>query len=583
MFSVLTKLDWFFKEHWKRYTTAILLLILGGIMEIIPPKIIGVAIDEMQLGTLTGERLWSILLFYIVLAIVTYLINFVWICKLFGGAFLAERTLRSKLMTHFLRMTPTFYQRNRTGDLMARATNDLKAVSMTTGFGILTLVDSASFTGVIILTMGIFISWKLTLAAILPLPIMAYAINQYGKKIHERFSKAQDSFGELNDRVLESVAGVRVVRAYVQETADQERFSNKTREVFQKNMEVAKVDSLIEPTVKILVGISYMIGLIYGGYLVFRQELTLGELVSFNVYLGMLIWPMFAIGELINVLQRGSASLDRVNETLAYEADVTDHAQPARLAKPEAIRFEQVSFRYPGTVQDQLKNISFTLNRSQTLGIVGRTGSGKSTLLRQLLREFPLGQGAITINQIPLAQIELDNIKSWIGYVPQEQILFSRSVRENVMFGKQDATEEQLQEALKLAAFAKDVQFLPEGLDTLVGEKGVALSGGQKQRVSIARALMTDPEILILDDAMSAVDGKTEAEMIANIRRERAGKTTLIATHRLSAVAHADWILVMDEGKVVEEGTHEQLLARGGWYKEQFEKQQIEAQLTEGG
>ncbi|MGM0712836.1 MULTISPECIES: ABC transporter ATP-binding protein [Brevibacillus] len=583
MFSVLTKLDWFFKEHWKRYTAAILLLILGGILEIIPPKIIGVAIDEMQLGTLTGERLWSILLFYIVLAIVTYLINFVWICKLFGGAFLAERTLRSKLMTHFLRMTPTFYQRNRTGDLMARATNDLKAVSMTTGFGILTLVDSASFTGVIILTMGIFISWKLTLAAILPLPIMAYAINQYGKKIHERFSKAQDSFGELNDRVLESVAGVRVVRAYVQETADQERFSNKTREVFQKNMEVAKVDSLIEPTVKILVGISYMIGLIYGGYLVFRQELTLGELVSFNVYLGMLIWPMFAIGELINVLQRGSASLDRVNETLAYEADVTDHEQPARLAKPEAIRFEQVSFRYPGTVQDQLKNISFTLNRSQTLGIVGRTGSGKSTLLRQLLREFPLGQGAITINQIPLAQIELDNIKSWIGYVPQEQILFSRSVRENVMFGKQDGTEEQLQEALKLAAFAKDVQFLPEGLDTLVGEKGVALSGGQKQRVSIARALMTDPEILILDDAMSAVDGKTEAEMIANIRRERAGKTTLIATHRLSAVAHADWILVMDEGKVVEEGTHEQLLARGGWYKEQFEKQQIEAQLTEGG
>lgn len=583
MFSVLTKLDWFFKEHWKRYTAAILLLILGGILEIIPPKIIGVAIDEMQLGTLTGERLWSILLFYIVLAIVTYLINFVWICKLFGGAFLAERTLRSKLMTHFLRMTPTFYQRNRTGDLMARATNDLKAVSMTTGFGILTLVDSASFTGVIILTMGIFISWKLTLAAILPLPIMAYAINQYGKKIHERFSKAQDSFGELNDRVLESVAGVRVVRAYVQETADQERFSNKTREVFQKNMEVAKVDSLIEPTVKILVGISYMIGLIYGGYLVFRQELTLGELVSFNVYLGMLIWPMFAIGELINVLQRGSASLDRVNETLAYEADVTDHAQPARLAKPEAIRFEQMSFRYPGTVQDQLKNISFTLNRSQTLGIVGRTGSGKSTLLRQLLREFPLGQGAITINQIPLAQIELDNIKSWIGYVPQEQILFSRSVRENVMFGKQDGTEDQLQEALKLAAFAKDVQFLPEGLDTLVGEKGVALSGGQKQRVSIARALMTDPEILILDDAMSAVDGKTEAEMIANIRRERAGKTTLIATHRLSAVAHADWILVMDEGKVVEEGTHEQLLARGGWYKEQFEKQQIEAQLTEGG
>lgn len=583
MFSVFAKLDWFFKEHWKRYTAAILLLILGGILEIVPPKIIGVAIDEIQLGTLTGERLWHILLFYVVLAVATYGVNFVWIYKLFGGAFLAERTLRSRLMRHFLRMTPTFYQRNRTGDLMARATNDLKAVSMTTGFGILTLVDSVSFTGVIILTMGFLISWKLTLAAILPLPFMAYAINQYGKKIHERFSHAQDSFGELNDRVLESVAGVRVIRAYVQETADQERFASKTGEVYQKNIEVAKVDSLIEPTVKILVGISYMIGLIYGGYLVFRQELTLGELVAFNVYLGMLIWPMFAIGELINVLQRGSASLDRVNETLAYEADVTNHEHPVQLAVPETIRFERVSFRYPGTNQDQLQDVSFTLHRSQTLGIVGRTGSGKSTLLRQLLREFPLGRGAITINGVPLEQIELDNIKSWIGYVPQEQILFSRTVRENVLFGKKDGSEEQLQNALRLAAFAKDVQFLPEGLDTLVGEKGVALSGGQKQRVSIARALMVDPEILILDDAMSAVDGKTEAEMIANIRRERAGKTTLIATHRLSAVAHADWILVMDEGKVVEEGTHDQLLARGGWYKEQFEKQQIEAQLTEGG
>ncbi|WGV60959.1 ABC transporter transmembrane domain-containing protein [Brevibacillus brevis] len=583
MFSVLAKLDWFFKEHWKRYTVAILLLILGGLLEIIPPKIIGVAIDEIHLGTLTGERLVSILLFFGVLSVAIYWVNFIWIRQLFGGAFLAERTLRSKLMTHFLRMTPTFYQRNRTGDLMARATNDLKAVSMTTGFGILTMVDSLSFTGAIVLTMGFLISWKLTLAAILPLPFMAYIIKQYGKKIHERFSTAQTSFGELNDRVLESVSGVRVIRAYVQEMADQERFRQKTHEVYQKNIDVARIDSLIEPTVKILVGISYMIGLIYGGYLVFQRELTLGELVSFNVYLGMLIWPMFAIGELINVMQRGSASLDRVNETLAYEADVTDHDKPVRVAVPEVIRFDSVTFRYPSAQVDQLVDVSFTLGRGQTLGIVGRTGSGKSTLVRQLLREYPVGRGTISVSGEALEQISLDNIKSWIGYVPQEQILFSKSVRENILFGNNEATEEQLQEVLKQAAFARDVQLLPEGLQTLVGEKGVALSGGQKQRVSIARALLVNPEILILDDAMSAVDGKTEAEMITNIRRERAGKTTLITTHRLSAVQHADWILVIDEGRIVEEGTHAQLLELGGWYKEQFEKQQIEATLTESG
>ncbi|KQL44987.1 multidrug ABC transporter ATP-binding protein [Brevibacillus choshinensis] len=582
MFSVLTKLDWFFREHRKQYIIAILLLILGGILEVVPPKIIGVAIDELQLGTMTAERMFQIILFYAVLAVVLYLVNLVWVNKLFGGAFLAERTLRSKLMTHFLKMTPTFYQKNRTGDLMARATNDLKAVSMTTGFGILTLVDSASFTSVIILTMGFFVSWKLTLASILPLPLMAYAINQYGKKIHVRFSQAQDSFGELNDQVLESVSGVRVIRAYVQETADEKRFRSMTDDVYEKNIAVAKVDSLIEPTVKILVGICYMIGLIYGGYLVFHQELTLGKLVSFNVYLGMLIWPMFAIGELINVMQRGSASLDRVNETLAYQADVTDHEQPQQPAIPQTIHFDRVSFRYPSAQVDQLRDISFSLKRGQTLGIVGRTGSGKTTLVRQLLREYPLGTGSVSISDTPLEQIALDQLKRWIGYVPQEQILFSKTVRENVLFGNKTGTEEEMQEALRLAAFARDVQFLPEGVETIVGERGVALSGGQKQRVSIARALLVQPEILILDDAMSAVDGKTEAEMIANIRRERAGKTTMITTHRLSAVKHADWVLVLDEGQIIEEGTHEQLLERGGWYKEQYERQQMEAQLTEG-
>ncbi|MFY0542531.1 ABC transporter ATP-binding protein [Brevibacillus sp. H7] len=581
MFTVIGKLGWFFKQHWKRYTVAVLFLILGGVLEVIPPKIVGVAIDDLQLGTLTGERLRDILLFFAAVLVLTYLINYVWIYQLFGGSFLVERTLRSRLMDHLLKMTPSFYQRNRSGDLMARATNDLKAVSMTAGFGILTLVDSSSYMAVIVITMGFLISWKLTFAALLPLPLMAFAINRYGKLIHERFSRAQDAFGELNDRTLESISGVRVIRAYVQEAADQKRFHAQTEDVFHKNMAVAKVESLIEPTIKMLVGISYMIGLIYGGYLVFQNELTLGELVSFNMYLGMLIWPMFAIGELINVMQRGSASLDRVNETLASEPDVREPVDAAPVAVPETIRFQNVTFRYPTSQVDNLADVSFTLKRGQTLGIVGRTGSGKTTLIRQLLREYPLGKGSITISDVPLEQIALNSVKSWIGYVPQESFLFSRTIRENILFGKKESTEEHMQEVLTLASFAKDVRFLPDGLETLVGEKGVALSGGQKQRVSIARALLVDPEILLLDDAMSAVDGKTEAEMIANIRRVRAGKTTVITTHRMSAVQHADWIIVLDEGRIVEEGTHEQLLTQAGWYKEQFERQQVEAQVTE--
>ncbi|WP_090637132.1 ABC transporter ATP-binding protein [Paenibacillus sp. UNC496MF] len=576
MFTVLKKLSWFFKMRWRRYTIAVVLLTIVGIMDVLPPKLIGTAVDGIQQGTMTPGKLTELVAFWAGLTVVGYVITCVWWSLLFGSSFVLERTLRSRLMRHFMRMTPTFYERNRTGDLMARATNDLGAVSQTAGFGILTLIDSTLFMLTILVMMAGVISWKLTLAALLPLPLMALIMQHFGKKIHERFTEQQDAFGNLNDQVLESVSGVRVIRAFVQEEADRRRFGAMTDDVFRKNIAVAKIDALFEPTVKILVGISYLIGLCYGGVLVFRTEISLGELVSFNMFLGMLIWPMFAIGELINIMQRGNASLDRINETLGAKPDVEDAERTVPLQVPESLEFNGVTFRYPSSTIDNLVDVSITLKRGQTLGIVGRTGSGKTTLLKQLLREYPLGQGRLTAGGVPLGDIALREIRGWIGYVPQQPILFSKTIRENIGYGLEGEMDEaQLGKALDLAAFRKDVTFLPDGLETLVGEKGVALSGGQKQRVSIARAVIANPEILMLDDALSAVDAKTETEILQGIRRERAGKTTLIATHRLSAVQHADWIIVLDEGRIVEEGAHEQLIRNGGWYKEQYDRQQL--------
>lgn len=575
MFDIFKKLDWFFKAQWKRYTIAIVLLAVSSVLEIVPPKLIGDTIDVIYRQQITSELLWQYSIIMIAVMVVGYITNYIWQYQLFGGSNVLEYEVRRTLMQKFLKMAPPFYERNRTGDLMARSTNDLNAVSETAGYGIMTMLDSSFYLITLIFMMGFGISWQLTLVAILPLPFLAYAMQWIGKKIHERFVDAQAAFGDMNDRVLEAVEGVRVVRAYVQERAMEQQFSDMTQDVYDKNMRVERIDALFAPISKILTAMSYMLGLGYGAYLVSKGVITIGELVTFNVYLGMIVWPMMAIGELINVMQRGNASADRVRETLMEQEDVPDPNAPVMLTTPNGIVYDGVNFTYPTAKEANLIGVDIQLRRGETLGIVGKTGSGKTTVVKQLLREYPPGDGDISVGEASLAAQTKAQVRRWIGYVPQEHILFSRTVRENILFGKDDATEEELQAAIRMANFEEDVKRLPQGLETMVGEKGIALSGGQKQRISIARALIRNPEILILDDSLSAVDAKTESTIIHNIQALRSDKTTIIITHRLSAVMHADRIVVLENGRIVEQGTHAQLVAKSGWYREQFELQQL--------
>ncbi|PKE44741.1 multidrug ABC transporter permease/ATP-binding protein [Macrococcoides caseolyticum] len=574
MFDVLSKLSWFFKQEKKRYIIAIIVLLIANVVEVIPPWLIGQTIDAVNLKTLNASTFNWIMLVFLITIILSYVINFLWRYLLFNGSQLLESIMRRKLMAKFLTMSPGFYEKNRTGDLMAKATNDLSAIRMTVGFGILTLVDSTTYMITIIVTMAVLVSWKLTLAALLPLPFLAIIEQKLGKMIHERYIVSQDAFGEMNDSVLESIEGVRVSKAFAQEENLNERFRRMTTDVVNKFIHVEKLDALFKPLTIIITALSFMIALGYGSFLVNQGEITVGALISFNVYLNMLIWPMFAIGMLFNIMQRGNASLDRVMETLDAQdtlMEPIDHVVP----DDHNVAFEAVTFQYPSSETVNLSNISIHLDTGDTLGIVGPTGSGKTTLIKQILKEYPLGRGVITLGNVNLDRLTKKEVRDKIGYVSQENILFSRTIRENIKFGKDDATEEEIAEAIRLANFNEDIKRLPSGLDTLVGEKGIAISGGQKQRISIARAMIKNPDILILDDSLSAVDAKTETAIIENIESSRKGKTTIISTHRLSAVQHAEHIVVLAEGVIVQEGTHDELIAQNGWYKEQFDRQQL--------
>lgn len=560
---------------------AIVLMAMVSLLSTIPPKMIGNTIDHIRNNDLTSVNLNQTVLILVGLAILLYGMTYVWITTLFGNSGLVEKLLRGRLLAHLTKMTPGFFQRNTTGQLMALATNDVLAIGQTAGYGVMTLANTLVGASVVIITMITLISYKLMLAALIPLPFLVVVINKLGQKVRTRFIAAQASFGVMNDHALESISGMRVIRSYVQEEKDIAAFDKVTGDVMVKNQRVSILNALFQPLISFIVGCSFAIGIGYGSYMVFHEQITLGQLISFNIYLGMLIWPVISFGEFINVLQRGSASTDRLEQAFSHQPDLKDADQPITLAAPTSIEMKQLSFTYPNSERPSLNEISFRLEQGQTLGIVGRTGGGKSTVLKQLLRQYPIEQNRLFISDVAVELMALGQLKQWIAYVPQEHLLLSKTIRENIALGKPNATAAEIAQAIEMASFTQDIRQMAQGLDTVIGENGVMLSGGQKQRIAIARALLIDSEILILDDSLSAVDARTESRILHHIRQTRAGKTTLITTHRLSAVGHANWILVLDDGRIVEEGTHEQLMLLGGWYKEQWEHQQLEASLQE--
>lgn len=575
--SVFSRLGWFFKEQWRRYLIAISLLMMVALLTVIPPKVVGWVVDGIAKGSLDNDTLMGYLAGLFVLGLLIYLLRYVWRVMLFGASYRLAYVLRNRLFSHFTRMSPDFYQRHRTGDLMAHATNDIQAVEMTAGEGVLTLVDSI-IVGVLVLSiMCSQYSWQLTLLSLLPLPVMAFFMNRFGTQIYKEFKAAQGAFSRLNNKTQEALSGVRVLKSYAVESLEDKGFAELTRQAGACNMAVARIDAKFDPVIYLCIGCSYFLAVAGGSVLVVRDELTLGELTSFTMYLGQLIWPMFAIAWLFNIIERGSAAYSRIESMLAERSDIEDPTEPAVFVSPFPLQAKGVSYQLEQ--RTLLRHVDFTLHSGGMLGIVGRTGAGKSSLLKLLMRLANPTSGELTMGAVPIAQLALGDLRGQFAYVPQEPFLFSTTIAANIALGRPDASQEEIERVARIACVHDDICRFPKGYETEVGEKGVTLSGGQKQRLSIARALLLAAPILVLDDALSAVDAHTEQQILQALKAHR--RTLILVSHRMTAVEQADEILVLEQGHISERGRHGTLMAHNGWYADMVRYQRLEQDVEE--
>nr|WP_211186017.1 SmdA family multidrug ABC transporter permease/ATP-binding protein [Brenneria salicis] len=577
---MFAQLGWYFRREWRRYVGAVALLIVIAILQLLPPKLVGVIVDGVtQRGMSTAEVMQWIGVMLLT-AVMVYLLRYVWRVLLFGASYQLAVELREDFYHQLSRQHPAFYLRHRTGDLMARATNDVDRVVFAAGEGVLTLVDSMVMGCAVLIVMCTQISWQLTLLALLPMPVMALVITHYGTQLHQRFKAAQAAFSSLNDQAQESLTSIRMIKSFGLEDYQSRRFADVAADAGAKNMRVARVDARFDPTIYIAVGLSHLLAIGGGSWMVINGSLTLGLLTSFVMYLGLMIWPMLALAWMFNIVERGSAAYSRIRQLLSEEQVVAEGS--ASLPDGRGTLSVNIDeFHYPESSRPVLDHIRFTLAPGSMLGLCGPTGSGKSTVLALILRHFDIKSGDIQYHNLPLSAIRLDEWRHRFAVVGQTPFLFSDTVASNIALGRPDATQSQIEQAARLASVHEDILRLPQGYNTEVGERGVMLSGGQKQRIAIARALLLEAEILVLDDALSAVDGRTEHQILQNLKQWGEQRTLIISAHRLSALTDANEILVLQQGHVAQRGHHRDLVTQAGWYRDMYRYQQLEAALDD--